>query len=280
MRRTHQAGNLVKATGEGSQRNRDETSSGSTRRTNAPGAALYDGSIIDGEYSDGNIAGLVVAAGKRKSGKTFLAFQESLLCKRKVHFDTLDQYTAEKGYDLKGWQIAHQPGELREIFATNLNAEHLSVIYKPLGGDKVTHFRAVTRLVLNYGKLGRGVIYFVDEIDKFCSPHEPLKTGCPQLYDLVEYGRHFKVSAWFNTRRPHAVSRSLTAQVAEFRIFKTTEPLDKKYFEKSIGSAVKELPRLGKYEYLWWTDDAHRDAEIRGGAKNRGAIHDNQEDTG
>jgi len=65
------------------------------------------------------------------------------------------------------------------------------------------------------------------------------------------------------TRRPHAVSRSLTAEVAEFRIFKTNEPLDLKYFRDYIGSAVNELPKLQKYEYLWWIDTG--ESEVRGG---------------
>jgi|SRR6476660_2577701 len=240
--------------------------------------ALYDGAIYDGEYGDGNIAGLILAAGKRKSGKTFLGWDEvALICRhRRVIFDTLDQYTAEKGYNLRGWTIVHQPGELKQLLARSIHSDTLKVIYKPMSGDKKIHFRAVTRVVLNYGTKSLGVIYLVDEVDKFCSPKEELKKACPPLHDLVEYGRHFKVSCFFTTRRPHKVSRDLTAECAEFRIFKTTEPRDKDYFEEFIGSAVEMLPKLGKYEYVWWIDDAHREAEVRGGPKKRGAIHDNE----
>lgn len=275
MQRTDKNRNRVETRGQGAGASSDAAE---TEPTTQPlTTANYDGEVIDGEYADGDTIGLTLDAGKRGSGKTFLQWEKASLCRRRVViFDTLDQYTSAKGYALRGWIIVHQPGELRALLAKNLNADKLRVIYKPLSGDKEIHFRAATRLVLDYGKKSKGVIYFVDEVDKFCGPNEPLKTKCPPLYDLVEYGRHFKVSGGFTTRRPHSVSRSLTAQCGRLIIFRSTEPRDLKYFEEFIGSAVKHLPRLGKYQYLLYVDDAHVEPQILGGRKKRAAIRDKE----
>lgn len=225
----------------------------------------YDGQLYDGEYGDGNIAGILFLAGKRKSGKTWLQWRELaiLATHRRIIFDTEDQYKAEKGYDVSTWAVFHQPGELRSYLATQLEADVLKVLYKPLSGNKTWHFRTVTRIVIEFAKRTKGVLYGVDEIDQFCDPHTPLKDHCPELNEIVEYGRHRNISMSCTSRRPHAVSRSLTAQCAEFRIFKTNEPRDKKYFLEFIGSEVNQLPRLGQYEYLWWADTG--DCEVRGG---------------
>jgi DNA helicase HerA-like ATPase len=136
----------------------------------------------------------------------------------------------------------------------------LKVIYKPLSGNKRWHFRTVTRIVIEYSRRTKGLLYGVDEIDQFCNPNEPLE---PELNEVVEYGRHRFMSMSCTTRRPHKVSRNLTAQCATMRIFKTNEPRDKKYFEEFIGSAVKELPLLGQYEYLEWEDTG--EVSVRGG---------------
>lgn len=165
---------------------------------------------------------------------------------------------------MRGWTVFHQPGELRGYLAQHIHADIVKVIYRPLSGRLMWHFRTVTRIVLEYGKRSGGVLYAVDEIDKFCNPQIPLEKGCPELHEVVEYGRHAKVSMSCTTRRPHLVSRSLSAECAEFRVFKTNEPRDLEYFRDFIGSdAAKELPRLKQYEYLRWTDAG--ESEIRGG---------------
>jgi hypothetical protein len=234
------------------------------RKTQGSGSGTetrFSGGKYDGEYGDGNISGILLVAGKRKSGKTFLQWREfNLATHRRIIFDTEDQYKKENGYTITGWQIFHQPGPLREYLATQIRADVLKVIYKPLAGNKAWHFRTVTRIVIEYARRVPGILYGVDEIDQFCNPNEPLG---PELNECVEYGRHRNISMSCTTRRPHKVSRNLTAQCAEMRIFKTNEPRDKKYFEEFIGSAVKDLPQLGQYEYLQWLDTG--EVEIRGG---------------
>jgi hypothetical protein len=243
-------------------RDQDRDAEFQVRKTKGdPAATLYDGEIYDGEYGDGNIAGILLLAGKRKSGKTFLQWREFNLAKhRRIIFDTENQYRREKGYDITGWMVIHQPGFLRNYLSTRMQVEDLKVIYKPISGKKRWHFRTVSRIVIEYARRTKGLIYGVDEIDQFCNPNEPLE---PELNEIVEYGRHRQMSMSCTTRRPHKVSRNLTAQCAEFRIFKTNEPRDKKYFEEFIGQAVKELPQLGQYEYLRWVDTG--ECEVRGG---------------
>src|SRR5947209_9460103 len=126
-------------------------------------AARWSGEIHDGEYADGNLRGIVFVAGKRGSGKSWLQWGELLKCHaRLIVFDTLGQYKAPK-YNLRGFVVIHQPGELRAYLAGNLHATGVRVLYQPLGGNLDVHFAAVTWLVLSYGKHGSGVIYAVDE---------------------------------------------------------------------------------------------------------------------
>jgi hypothetical protein len=221
-------------------------------------AAAYSGSIVSGEYGDGNIRGIVFIAGKRGSGKSFLQLKELERCKlRRLVFDTLGQYGTQRGY-----VVFHNPGPLREYLKQRLHAScAFAILYQPLGGDLNKHFEAVTFLALSYGKNGPGLIYAVDEVDKFCSA-----SFVPQsLKDLINYGRHRKISMICTSRRPAQVARELTSQCAEIRCFRTTEPRDIRYFADIMGdTAANKLPTLGEYQYLKWTDDC-AEPEICGG---------------
>lgn len=235
-------------------------------------AAAYSGSIVSGEYADGNIRGIVFIAGKRGSGKSFLQLKELERVKlRRLVFDTLGQY----GY-AAGYQVFHNPGPLREMLKSKLSGTEIvarsihridpaqarfSILYQPLGGDLNEHFEAVTSLALAYGKNGPGLIYAVDEVDKFCSASFVPKS----LKDLINYGRHRKISMICTSRRPAQVARELTSQCAEIRCFRTTEPRDIRYFADIMGdTAANKLPTLGEYQYLKWTDDC-AEPEICGG---------------
>lgn len=138
-------------------------------------------------------------------------------------------------------------------------------MYQPLGGDLQEHFESVTALALSYGKLGPGLIYGVDEVDRFCDngrlkvpdrkPGQPVRD--PALKELINYGRHRKISAICTSRRPAQVARELTSQCSEIRCFKTTEPRDIRYFADIMGEIPSSfLPKLKEYSYLKWTDDA------------------------
>lgn len=243
---------------------------GAGRRRHSAPAALYDGRTYDGEYGDGDTLGICGSLGKRGSGKTFRDWISIQLSHaRLVVFDSENQYRPPN-YDTAGFTVISSPGELKKFIASHLNDERVRVIYKPLDGKKLWHFRAVTYILLQWGKRlhekGKGLIFDVDEVDQFCPPHEKLEIFSPELNKVVEYGRHQGISMRWNARRIYTVHPKVRAATREYRIYRYNEPLDNQYFEKVIGKdAAAALPALGKYEYVFWTDDAHQDWEIRGG---------------
>jgi hypothetical protein len=151
---------------------------------------------------------------------------------------------------------------LREYLSQRLSsAARFRIMYQPFTGELEHHFEAVTALALAYGKNGPGIIYAVDEIDKFCTA----SFVPPAMKDLINYGRHRKVSMICTSRRPAQVARELTSQCSEIRCFRTTEPRDIRYFSDIMGdTAAQKLPALGEYQYLRWTDDC-AEPEICGG---------------
>lgn len=178
-----------------------------------------------------------------------------------VVFDTLGQYREQA----RGFIRIHDPNGLklymRYCFGPEGRFKDLRVLYIPLSSDLEKHFEAVTSLVLAFGKNGQGVIYAVDEIDRFCTAsHVP-----PSMKDVINYGRHRKVSMICTSRRPAAVARELTSQCAEIRVFRTTEPRDIRYFADIMGdTAAAQLAGLEEYKYLRWTDDC-AEPQILGG---------------
>lgn len=181
----------------------------------------------------------------------------------------MGQYGSQPGY-----VTFHSPGPLKLFLAERLSSSsRFRVMYQPLSGDLQEHFEAVTQMALTFGRLGPGLIYAIDEVDRFCDngrlkvpkqkAGEPSRD--PALKDLINYGRHRKVSAICTSRRPAQVARELTSQCAEIRCFRTTEPRDIRYFADIMGdTAANKLPSLGQYQYLRWTDDCS-EPEIRGG---------------
>jgi hypothetical protein len=159
---------------------------------------------------------------------------------RVIVFDTLGQY------DLTGYIYIHQPGDLKMILRERLKSS-FRVMYQPKEGALEKHFEAVTQIVIACGSM----IYAVDEVDRFCSA-----SWLPEgLKDLVNYGRHRKVSCLFTSRRPAQVARELTSQCSEFRLFRTTEPRDLSYYSDCIGIASEKLSGLEQFSYLLWRDD-------------------------
>jgi hypothetical protein len=158
--------------------------------------------------------------------------------------------------------IVHSPGALKQLLAQSLSAEGcvtFRILYQPLSGNLEEHFESVTFLALAFGQHGPGLIYAVDEIDRFCSA----SFVPPSMKELINYGRHRKISMICTSRRPAQVARELTSQCSEIRCFRTTEPRDIRYFEDIMGQAAQQLPSLEQYTYLRWTDDGK--TEIRGG---------------
>ena len=213
--------------------------------------------FIDGEYQDGEIRGLVFLVGRRGTGKTTeMARLLSLCTGGRVFFDTLSKHA---GY-FPGYVILSQPGMLREYLRLN-RGRRFAVLYQPREGDLDEHFAACCTIVRAFGSMILGI----DELDKLCGARFGDSRMPPELYHLVNYGRHERVSMIATARRPRAVARGYTAE-AEMRLFQMQERADLDYFADLIGSEHAErLRSLPAYYYLHCVQDGT--PELRGGPR-------------
>lgn len=151
-----------------------------------------------------------------------------------------------------GFVQVHQPeqliAELERACPVDTTVGDFKILYTPLGGDGLKHFEAVNRIVRKMTQL----VYAVDEVDK----HQQPGWAPPELYELVNYGRHCEVAMIGTARQPAQVSKEYTFGLTEICAFNITEPTQLKYFEAKCGeAAVVELPNLPQYGYLRWIQD-------------------------
>lgn len=203
----------------------------------------YAPGFVDGEYQDGGVRGRVFLLGLPNSGKTFLLCRRIRTCRRVIVFDPVNADTLAPLLS-EGFLHVHQPDQLRDAIAATWGGD-FRIMYSPTSGDGFAHFEAVNAIV----KFAGDCVYAVDEVDKFQEPgYAP-----PQLYELLNYGRHAHVAMIGTARRPAQVSKEYTYGLSEICAFATTEPGDLDYLEKKIGwEASSKVPTLGKYEYLRW----------------------------
>jgi hypothetical protein len=214
--------------------------------------------FIDGEYQDGELRGCTFIAGKRGMGKTTeMARLLSLCAGGVIFFDALSRHEAV----LPGYKLFSQPGELERYLRANAS-RRFRILYQPRSGTVTEHFQAVCTMVRAFGSM----IFGIDELDMLCGSQWGDSRMAPELYHLVNYGRHCKVSMLATARRPMSVARGFTSQCLEMRLFGMTERADLKYFEDYIGEGdARRLATLEKYQYLHWTGDGP--AELRGGRR-------------
>jgi hypothetical protein len=215
--------------------------------------------FIDGEYQDGELRGLMLLAGRRGMGKT--TEMDRLLktcCGGVIFFDSLSKHAGV----LSGYVVINQPGQLKEYLRVN-RKRAFRVLYQPKQGSLDAHFDAVARIVKAFGWM----IFGVDEVDKICGSRWGDARMPPVLYELVNYGRHYRVSMLATARRPMSVARGYTSECSEMRLFKVKEKADIAYFEEFIGATdARRLPMLDKFQFLRWTDGCD-EAELCGGRR-------------
>jgi hypothetical protein len=148
-----------------------------------------------------------------------------------------------------GFVQVSEPSQLRDIIAADFDGDW-RVLYTPTGGNGLEHFEAVNKIV----RFAGNCLYAIDEVDKFQQPaYAP-----PELYELLNYGRHVQVAMIGTARRSAQVSKEYTYGLSEICAFRTTEPGDLEYLEKKAAGAGAILPTLGQYEYLRWMDDGRK----------------------
>ncbi len=206
--------------------------------------------FIDGEYQDGEVRGCTFIAGVRGMGKsTEMARLISLCAGGAIFWDPV----ARHGNLMPGGVLIHQPGDLERYLRVN-RARRFRVVYQPRSGDVDEHFRAVCRTVRAFGWM----VLAIDEIDIVSGAHWGPSWMCAELYHLVNFGRHCRVSLLATARYPNAVPRGYTSQCTSMRLFRTTEPKHLRYFEEYIGAEnASKLRSLPPYNYLLWSGEGH-----------------------
>lgn len=211
------------------------------------GKAKVTRGFIDGEYQDGEIRGINLLLGMRGMGKTSLADRLLSACTGGViFFDTLSKHAAV----LQGYKVISQPGELRDYLELN-RGRRFHVLYQPRTGNLDQHFKEVCTIVQVIGWM----IFCVDELDKLCGPRWGDARMCPELYELVNYGRHFRVSMIATARRPSRVAAGYRDE-AELRIFRLKADVAES-IKGDIGeTAVNQVVKLPKFFYLHCVEDS------------------------
>lgn len=198
--------------------------------------------FVDGEYQDGELRGLVFLVGRRGTGKTTEMNRLLQQCTGGViFFDTLSKH----GDIFPGYVVFGEPAPVVEYLRVN-RGRRFRILYQPRQGDLDGHFRAVCKIVRAF----KWMIFGVDELDKLCGARWGDARMPPELYHLVNYGRHERISMIATARRPRAVARGYTAE-AEMYLFHLKERADIDYFADLIGEETAErLRSLEKYYYL------------------------------
>ena len=203
--------------------------------------------FVDGEYEDGELRGINFLVGRRGFGKTTEMGRLLSACSGGVvFFDPLSKHAAI----LPDAVIIADPGRLVEYLRVN-RGRRFRVVYQPRAGNLDQHFQQFCKIVRAFGWM----IVAVDEVDKFCGPRWGPNWMPPELSDLVNYGRHCRISMIVTARRPQGVAAVLKAE-AQWRVFRLKD-------EKALDSLANEigeenLPRireLPKYYYLHCRED-------------------------
>lgn len=213
--------------------------------------------LIDGEYQDGELRGLNFLIGRRGTGKTTEMDRLLSQCTGGVlFFDALSKHAGV----FRGYVIIDEPGKLLAYLRLN-RGRRFRVLYQPRHGNLDEHFRHVCRIVRAVGWM----IFGIDELDKFCGARWGEARMPPELYDLVHYGRHARVSMIATARRPQGVARGYVEE-SELRIFHVKGDAVLDYFQDEIGREwIDKIRALPPYYYYHFPPDG--DPVLRGGRR-------------
>lgn len=202
--------------------------------------------FIDGEWCDGEVAGLGAVFGLRRMGKTTEVIRLANQCRGTV---VLWDYTGNHARLLRGADTLYQPGQLKAQLLARSARSRLAIRYVPRDRSFSEHFRAVCAICAAVGDL----VLVVDEVDSVCGAQWGQTRMCPELYELVHMGRHHHVSMLVTARDTASVPVNLRSQCDTFRLFRTTEQGYIDYLGKRIGKQnAARLPSLPQYNYLLW----------------------------
>lgn len=179
--------------------------------------------------------------GKRGSGKTYRLSQDLKGERRVIVWDLLRERAYEK------YQALESFDDLCTVLGENTTV--LRARYSPTGDVPIQQdFDRVCEAVLE----SRGFVFAVEEIDLVSSPRRmphPLER-------IVSIGRHYDLSLYAASRRPHAIHPHIRAQAHQITTFIQTEPRDIKWLQEVMGERALGVPRLGRFKSIDWRDDS------------------------
>lgn len=104
-----------------------------------------------------------------------------------------------------------------------------------------------------------GLVLVLEEADQIA----PVTGVSPDVARLVSQGRHVNLEIIATTRRPAEVARILTANAAEYYIFRIQEPGDLTYLRSVIGpEATARVAELPEYAFVYWTPAGWREGHV------------------
>lgn len=192
------------------------------------------------------------SCGKRGSGKSYLLARYSAKFPKRIVLDPLGEY-------LGAYEGASECGTLDEtIDALEANlltkAPRWTVVacIEPSDVAKLAGALApVGSLSGGYSRAVGGVVLECGEVDTIA----PNNAGiAPEIRNLFQRGRHYRVSVLAATQRPRDVHRVVTSQADALWLFRQHELRDLDYIAKNTSEAVadvvKGLPQYHHVRYL------------------------------
>jgi len=162
-------------------------------------------------------------------GKSSLSRLLLTQIRRKLVLDTL-------GDDYDRGCIVESAELLRRYYNRVRTFEDFTAILRPKSDADIDGFFHVARHAWNCWII-------VDEVDRYCNATH----AHPDLYWIINYGRHRLLNVVGIARRPAEVARTLTAN-ADWRVaLQVTEERDLKYLANYMD--VSRLPSLDEHEW-------------------------------
>lgn len=183
---------------------------------------------------------IIIILGKKGSGKSVMARHYAAAKRRLVVYDPMRQFSilgvvVHEIEDLGHYLIQNSRGRFRVVYQPDIAFRKDDFVKE--------EFKAICRLV----NCLKDVYFMVDEIDNCLSPRSQDNWS---FSNMIQRGRHDRISLIATTIRYTDVQRNLTAQADVIICFHTHEPSDVQYFKAYFGAMARELPALPPFHFL------------------------------
>lgn len=197
--------------------------------------------------------GVCLIVGKRGCGKSTEQFRIQRSVRRVIVWDPLGQYRKKPELRSQFTFECSTPSALKAYLRENFRKD-FRILYVPLQGNLLAHWRAVGQLAYSTGNL----MLCIDEIGMLCDGGKfavDCKGQDPILESIVHYGRHRAVQVVATTQLPTDVALRYRSLCVDIRMFKVDEPAHVAYLAEKVGwETANRLPKLQEFDYVVWVD--------------------------